>query len=142
METEIQVTDPTQYDTDALVAWYIQLRDYKSELKKSIQPALNQTDAQMDAIERTLSGRLIAANAVSLKTTHGTIGRVQKTKFTVTDPYALRQWVIANPEIGVNLLSGSVSQAELNSYLADNEHAVLPEGIAQETIFDISVRRS
>lgn len=142
METEIQVTDPTQYDTEALVAWYIQLRDYKAELKKSIQPALNQTDAQMDAIEKTLSGRLIAANAVSLKTTHGTIGRVQKTKFTVTDPYAFRQWVIANPEIGVNLLSGSVSQAELNSYLADDSNATLPEGIAQETIFDISVRRS
>lgn len=142
METEIKVTDPTQYDTDALVAWYIQLRDYKAELKKSIQPALNQTDAQMAAIEKTLSARLIAADAVSLKTTHGTIGRVQKTKFTVTDPYSLRQWVIANPEIGVNLLSGSVSQAELSSYIANDAQAPLPEGVTRETILDISVRRS
>lgn len=142
METEIEVLDPTQYETEALVDWYIQLRDYKSELKKSIQPALNRTDAQMDAIARVLSGRLLSANAVSLKTATGTIGRVKKSKFVVTDPFALRKWVIANPEIGVNLLSGSVSQAELTAFLAENQDAQMPDGVSHEQFFDISVRRS
>lgn len=141
-EANKQQVNPADYTTDVLVDWFVKLRDYKAELKKSIQPQMDETDKTMDLIQAELNKRLMEQNLASMKTAGGTVSRVEKQKFTVSDPYALRQWVIANPEIGVNLLTGSISQPELRAYLQEYQGKDLPDGVVIENILDLSVRRS
>lgn len=141
-EANKQQVNPADYTTDVLVDWFVKLRDYKADLKKSIQPQMDDTDKTMELIQAELNKRLMEQNLASMKTAGGTVSRVEKQKFTVADPYALRQWVIANPEIGVNLLTGSISQPELRAYLQEYQGKDLPDGVVIENILDLSVRRS
>ena len=71
---------PTVYlpdlDLPTLVQWYIELRNYKSELKRSIEPAIAQTDEKMEAIEKEFNKRLLQSGGTSVKTDKGTISRV------------------------------------------------------------------
>lgn len=138
----MEITNPAQFKTEDLVEWYIRLRTYKSDLKKSIADKLDYTTEQMDAIEAELNTRLVKADAHSMRTVSGTISRVAKTKYQVADPYALRQWVIANPEVGVTLLAGNISQGEVTAYLEDNPDATLPDGVSCDNYYDISIRRA
>ncbi len=134
-----QVHDPSPYDVGQLVQWYIDLRTQKSEVKKSIEPTIALIDDQMDAIEKELNKRLLANDLTSMRTTNGTVVRVEKTKFSVADAYTLKEWLKQNPDVGINLVSVSANTAELTEYLAEGN--TLPEGMAFEKIFDISIRR-
>jgi len=134
---------PTVYlpdlDLPTLVQWYIDLRNYKSELKRSIEPAIAQTDEKMEAIEKEFNKRLLQSGGTSVKTDKGTISRVQKTKYLLTDSVAFRQWLVANAEIGSQLVSG-ITQGEVKAYLESGGQ--LPDGLTVDNFFDISVRRT
>ena len=134
---------PTVYlpdlDLPTLVQWYIDLRNYKSELKRSIEPAIAQTDEKMEAIEKEFNKRLLQSGGTSVKTDKGTISRVQKTKYLLTDSFAFRQWLVANAEIGSQLVSG-ITQWEVKAYLESGGQ--LPDGLTVDNFFDISVRRT
>lgn len=138
METT-QLTDPSGYDVSALVQWYIDLRNHKSALKRSIEPALTHTDNQMELIERELNKRIVESGVKSMKTDKGTISRVQKTKYLLTDSFAFRQWLVKNPEIGAQLISG-ITQGEVRAYIEEGNE--LPSGVSVDNYFDLSVRRT
>lgn len=137
--SDFQVQDPTVYDLPTLIQWYIDLRQHKSEVKRSIEPQLAQVDEQMEAIEKEFSKRIVESGTKSMKTDRGTVSRVQKTKYLLTDGYAFRQWLIANPEAGAGLISG-ISQGEVKAFIEDGGE--LPDGLTVDNFFDISVRRT
>lgn len=138
--TKIEVVDPSQFDIPTLTKWYVELRKYKSDLEASIKPQVEHTKAQMDAIEAQLNMRLNAADVKSMRTEYGTVTQVQKTKFKVVDPYAFRQWIAQNPQVGVQLINASVTQSELKNYI--DEDNALPDGIAVDNYLDISIRKA
>lgn len=127
------------YDVTTLVQWYIDLRKYKSDLKLSIEPAIAHTERQMEQIERELHNRMVQNGTKSMKTDKGTIARVKKTKYLLTDSFAFRQWLAKNPEVGSQLVSG-ITQGEVKAYLEDGNE--LPDGLTTDEFFDISVRRA
>lgn len=131
--------DPSNYDLPTLTQWYIDLRQYKSDLKRSIEPQLAQADDQMMLIEKEFHKRLAETGSKSMKTDRGTITRVQKTKYLLTDSYAFRKWIVANPEAAAQIVQG-ISQGEVRAFL--EEGGTLPEGVAVDNFFDISVRRA
>ena len=137
--SEYKPQDPSVYDLPTLVKWYIDLRQHKSDLKRSIEPQLAQVDEQMELIEKEFSKRIVESGTKSMKTDQGTVSRVQKTKYLLTDGYAFRQWLIANPEVGAGLISG-ISQGEVKAFLEDGGE--LPDGLTVDNFFDISVRRT
>ena len=137
--SEYKPQDPSVYDLPTLVKWYIDLRQHKSDLKRSIEPQLAQVDEQMELIEKEFSKRIVESGTKSMKTDQGTVSRVQKTKYLLTDGYAFRQWLIANPETGAGLISG-ISQGEVKAFLEDGGE--LPDGLTVDNFFDISVRRT
>lgn len=139
MNTSYTSKDPSAFDLPTLVQWYIDLRQYKSELKRSIEPAMAQADEQMELIEKEFNKRLLENGTKSMKTANGTISRSQKTKYLLTDSYTFRQWLIKNPEIGSQLVQG-ISQGEVKAFLENGGD--LPEGISADHFFDISVRRA
>lgn len=138
METT-QLTDPSGYDVPALVQWYIDLRNHKSALKRSIEPALAYTDDQMELIERELNKRIVESGVKSMKTDKGTISRVQKTKYLLTDSFAFRQWLAENPAVGAQLVSG-ITQGEVRAYIEEGNE--LPSGVSVDNYFDLSIRRT
>lgn len=133
------VIDPSVYDLPTLVQWYIDLRAHKSELKRSIEPAIAHTDEQMELIEREFNKRMVESGTKSMKTERGTITRVQKTKYLMTDSFAFRQWVANNPQAGSQLVSG-ITQGEVKAYLEGGND--LPDGLTVDNFFDISIRRA
>jgi hypothetical protein len=132
--------DPTPYEMSALVQWYIDLRAHKSEIEASIKPALTHTKQQMQAIEAELTRRLQQADSEAMRTLNGTVSKTTKTKYSVVDAFAFRQWMVKNPEIASQLVSGQVTHSEVSSYLADG--GKLPDGLAIEKEYTISVRKS
>ena len=78
METTNTPKDPSTFDLPTLVQWYIDLRQYKSDLKRSIEPSLAQADEQMELIEKEFNKRLTESGTKSMKTANGTISRTQK----------------------------------------------------------------
>lgn len=139
METTNTPKDPSTFDLPTLVQWYIDLRQYKSDLKRSIEPSLAQADEQMELIEKEFNKRLTESDTKSMKTANGTISRTQKTKYLLTDSFTFRQWLIKNPEVGAQLVQG-ISQGEVRAFLEDGGE--LPEGVSADHFFDISVRRA
>lgn len=137
--SEYKPQDPSVYDLPTLIQWYIDLRQHKSDLKRSIEPQLAQVDEQMELIEKEFSKRIVESGTKSMKTDRGTVSRVQKTKYLLTDAYAFRQWLIANPEEGAGLISG-ISQGEVKAFIEDGGE--LPDGLTVDNFFDISVRRT
>lgn len=134
------LVDPAVYDMATLVKWYIDLRNNKSEIKRSIEPSLAHIDAQMEMIEAEMNKRIVESGTKSMRTENGTVSRVQKTKYIVSDPHAFRQWVLANPAQGINLMNTAVTQGEVKLFLEDGN--TLPDGLAVDASFDISVRRT
>lgn len=134
------IQDPSGYDTPTLVKWYIDLRNHKSEIKRSIEPAIAQVENQMDAIESELNKRIVTSGVKSMRTENGTITRVNKTKYLVTDSYAFREWLKLNPEVGSQLISASITQGEVMNYLSDGN--ALPDGLTVENSIELSVRRT
>lgn len=132
--------DVSQYDMATLVQWYIDLRTQKSEVKKSIEPTVAEIDNLMDKIDGEMAKRLAEQGTTSMRTTKGTVLRVEKTKYPVVDPAAFKDWVRNNPDVGIGLISISANTAEITEYIANG--SVLPDGLAVEKILDISVRRS
>lgn len=135
----MEVKDPSAYDLPTLVQWYIDLRQYKSDLKRSIEPSVARADEQMELIEKEFHKRLADMGSTSMKTPQGTISRVQKTKYLMTDSFTFRQWLMQNPEDGAQLIQG-ISQGEVKAYL--EQGGELPDGITADSFFDISVRRA
>lgn len=139
MDAPQQTVHLSDLDLPTLVQWYIDLRNYKSELKRSIEPSIAHTDEKMEAIEKEFNKRLLQSGGTSVKTDKGTISRVQKTKYLLTDSFAFRQWLVANAEIGSQLVSG-ITQGEVKAYLESGGQ--LPDGLTVDNFFDISVRRT
>lgn len=141
MTTEnLTLIDTSQYNVPQLVKWYIDLRAHKSELEASIKPALEHTKQQMHLIEVELNKRLENIDSESMRTVHGTATKVLKTKYSVVDAYAFRQWMVKNPEVAAQIISAQVTPSEVSSYIADGGE--MPDGIALEKAWTISVRRA
>lgn len=135
--------DFSQHDVAQLAQYYIELRQYKAELKESIQAQLDQTNEKMVEIEHELQRRLITSGATSLKTPNGTVMQVKKKKFVITDLWALRRYIIENAELALNnFVPARITNSDLDLYLQDNPGATIPPGVSMETVHEISVRRS
>ena len=135
------IRDLSGYDFGTLTEWYIQLRGYKTELNNSIKPALEHTTNQMDAIEAEFNRRINEQpDITSIKTTHGTVTRIEKSSYKVVDKFAFREWIIKNPDIGVQLITAAITPAEVSTYVEDGHS--LPDGIASEKSLTIQVRKS
>lgn len=141
MTTEnLTLIDTSQYNVPQLVKWYIELRAHKSELEASIKPALEHTKQQMQMIEAELNKRLDNIDSESMRTTYGTATKVLKSKYSVVDAYAFRQWMVKNPEVAAQIMSAQVTPSEVTNYIADG--GTVPDGVALEKSWTISVRRA
>lgn len=132
--------DLSVYDIPTLTKWYIDLRKYKSDLEASIKQQVEDTKIKMENVEAELNKRLNLSDVKSMRSEFGTVSQVKKSKFTVIDPFAFRQWIANNPEVGSQLINASVTQSEIKNYIDEGNE--LPDGIAVDNYLTISVRRA
>lgn len=137
---ELKVVEASGYDLPTLTKWYIDLRNARKVLKQSIKPTDDYYVEQMAVIERELAERCVKAESGSLRSTSGTVVRAIKSSYKVVDPYAFRQWIKNNPEVGVDLISATITPGELSAFLENGGE--LPEGVTKEDGYTISVRAS
>jgi len=139
-ETVSVITDVSGYDFPTLVKWFIDLRNHKSEVKRSIEPAIAQVEQQMEAIEKEFHKRITASGVTALKTEYGTVSRSIKTKYSVDDAFAFRQWVAENPQEASRLINASITQSEMAVFIAE-EGNKLPDGVRSDSTYELSIRR-
>jgi len=74
----------------------------------------------------------------SLRTDHGTVSLMEKTRFYTTDWDSFKKFMVEQDAL--DLLEKRISQTNMKLFLEENPGAV-PPGLNSDTEFDISVRK-
>lgn len=119
-------TDPNDvYQTDQLVAEFIQLRDQQAVLKARHKEELLAGSDRMEAIESSMLARLDSSGVKSMATESGTAYKTIKKQYQVKDSDAYIQWVIANQQY--QILTRAVAKTALDEYI--DQGGAVPPGV-------------
>lgn len=124
---------------DKLCKAYVNIRNKKQEVTKQLETQIAEYDEKLNLIAGAMKDALIAAGGTSLKTPHGTIYMVKKTKYYPMDWGRFGEWIVQNN--AVELLEKRVSQSNMKQYLEDNPHNP-PPGLQSEVENSVTVRKA
>lgn len=120
---------------DKLVRIYMKMRAKLSELDGQIE-ALKE---QQQMIKTEIKDRLRSVGAKSMKTEHGTVSLVEKTRYYTQDWDSFKRFVIEND--AVDLLEKRIAQINMKTFLQENP-ALVPPGLNSDTEIDVSIRKA
>jgi len=120
---------------DKLVRIYMKMRAKLSELDGQIE-ALKE---QQQLIKTEIKDRLRSVGAKSMKTEHGTVSLVEKTRYYTQDWDSFKRFVIEND--AVDLLEKRIAQTNMKTFLQENP-TMVPPGLNSDTEIDVSIRKA
>lgn len=120
---------------DKLVRIYMKMRAKLSELDGQIE-ALKE---QQQMIKTEIKDRLRSVGAKSMKTEHGTVSLVEKTRYYTQDWDSFKRFVIEND--AVDLLEKRIAQTNMKTFLQENP-TMVPPGLNSDTEIDVSIRKA
>lgn len=129
------MSDTTEDVTvDKLVRMYMKMR-----------AAIQGLDAQIEAIKEqqqevknAIKDQMRTTGVKSMKTDHGTVSLVEKTRFYTNDWDSFKKFVVEHDV--VDLLEKRIAQTNMRVFLDENP-TLVPPGLNSESEFDISVRK-
>ena len=127
-------------DVDAIVAEYILLRDEKARIEAEAEANVKVIQQAMAELEAELLAVCNSINTDSLRTSHGTVMRGVKERFTCGDWHNFRQFEQANPDY--DFRERRVHQGNMKEYLATHPDAGLPPGVNVMREYGVTVRRA
>lgn len=119
---------------DTLCKIYVKMRNKISELNKEIA----QIEEQKEQISIAMRDQLKSLGIQSVRTDHGTVTVVKKTRFYTQDWDSFKQFVLENQ--AVDLLERRIAQTNMTQFLEENP-GLVPPGLNAESKFDVSVRK-
>jgi len=120
---------------DKLVRIYMKMRAKLSELDAQVE-ALKE---QQQMIKTEIKDRLRSVGAKSMKTEHGTVSLVEKTRYYTQDWDSFKRFVIEND--AVDLLEKRIAQTNMKTFLQENP-TMVPPGLNSDTEIDVSIRKA
>ena len=120
---------------DKLVRIYMKMRAKLSELDGQIEVLKE----QQQLIKTEIKDRLRSVGAKSMKTEHGTVSLVEKTRYYTQDWDSFKRFVIEND--AVDLLEKRIAQTNMKTFLQENP-ALVPPGLNSDTEIDVSIRKA
>lgn len=119
---------------DKLVRVYMKMRAAVQDLDAKIE-AIKE---QQQAVKNAIKDQMRSTGAKSMKTDHGTVSLVEKTRFYTNDWESFKKFVIEHD--AVDLLEKRIAQTNIKVFLEENP-TLVPPGLNSESEFDISVRK-
>ena len=123
-----------QVPVDKLVRIYMKMRTAIQDLDAQIE-AIKE---QQQAVKNEIKDRMRDTGVKSLRTDHGTVSLMEKTRFYTTDWDSFKKFMVEQDAL--DLLEKRISQSNMKLFLEENPGAV-PPGLNSDTEFDISVRK-
>lgn len=123
-----------QVPVDKLVRIYMKMRAAMQDLDAQIE-AIKE---QQQSVKNEIKDRMRDTGVKSLRTDHGTVSLMEKTRFYTTDWDSFKKFMVEQDAL--DLLEKRISQTNMKLFLEENPGAV-PPGLNSDTEFDISVRR-
>lgn len=128
----------SEVTADRLVSAYIAMRDKKHALEAAHQAALKPLQEQMEMVERAMREVCKDVGADSIRTTHGTIIRSVKTRYSTSNWESIYRIMDEHGEYG--LLEKRIHQGNMKNFLEENPD-IHPEGLNVESEYTVTVRR-
>ena len=123
-----------QVPVDKLVRIYMKMRAAMQDLDAQIE-AIKE---QQQSVKNEIKDRMRDTGVKSLRTDHGTVSLMEKTRFYTTDWDSFKKFMVEQDAL--DLLEKRISQTNMKLFLEENPGAV-PPGLNSDTEFDISVRK-
>lgn len=119
---------------DRLVRIYMKMRIAVQDLDAQIE-AIKE---QQQAVKNEIKDRMRGTGVKSLRTDHGTVSLMEKTRFYTNDWDSFKKFMVEHDAI--DLLEKRIAQTNMKLFLEENP-GVVPPGLNSDTEFDISVRK-
>jgi hypothetical protein len=123
-----------QVPVDKLVRIYMKMRAAVQDLDAQIE-AIKE---QQQSVKNEIKDRMRDTGVKSLRTDHGTVSLMEKTRFYTTDWDSFKKFMVEQDAL--DLLEKRISQTNMKLFLEENPGAV-PPGLNSDTEFEISVRK-
>ena len=123
-----------QVPVDKLVRIYMKMRAAVQDLDAQIE-AIKE---QQQSVKNEIKDRMRDTGVKSLRTDHGTVSLMEKTRFYTNDWDSFKKFMVEQDAL--DLLEKRISQTNMKLFLEENPGAV-PPGLNSDTEFDISVRK-
>jgi hypothetical protein len=119
---------------DRLVRIYMKMRSAIQDLDAQIE-AIKE---QQQSVKNEIKDRMRSTGAKSLRTDHGTVSLMEKTRYYTNDWDSFKKFMVEHDAL--DLLEKRIAQANMKLFLEENPGSI-PPGLNSDTEFDISVRK-
>lgn len=123
-----------QVPVDKLVRIYMKMRTAIQELDAQVETIKE----QQQSVKNEIKDRMRGTGVKSLRTDHGTVSLMEKTRFYTQDWDSFKKFMVEHDAI--DLLEKRIAQSNMKLFLEENP-GVVPPGLNSDTEFDISVRK-
>ena len=123
-----------QVPVDKLVRIYMKMRTAIQDLDAQIE-AIKE---QQQSVKNEIKDRMRDTGVKSLRTDHGTVSLMEKTRFYTTDWDSFKKFMVEQDAL--DLLEKRIAQGNMKLFLEENP-GVVPPGLNSDTEFEISVRK-
>lgn len=123
-----------QVPVDKLVRIYMKMRTAIQELDAQVETIKE----QQQSVKNEIKDRMRGTGVKSLRTDHGTVSLMEKTRFYTQDWDSFKKFMVEHDAI--DLLEKRIAQTNMKLFLEENP-GVVPPGLNSDTEFDISVRK-
>lgn len=126
--------DTTDVSIDTLCKIYMKMRAKVSELDAQIATIKE----QQEQVSIAMRDKMKELGVNSLRTDHGTVTMLKKTRYYTQDWDSFKNFVLENQ--AVDLLERRIAQTNMTQFLEENP-GLVPPGLNAETKLDVSVRK-
>lgn len=119
---------------DTLCKIYMKMRAKVSELDAQIATIKE----QQEQVSIAMRDKMKDLGVNSLRTDHGTVTMLKKTRYYTQDWDSFKNFVLENQ--AVDLLERRIAQTNMTQFLEENP-GLVPPGLNAETKLDVSVRK-
>ena len=126
--------DTTDVSIDTLCKIYMKMRAKVSELDAQIATIKE----QQEQVSIAMRDKMKDLGVNSLRTDHGTVTMLKKTRYYTQDWDSFKNFVLENQ--AVDLLERRIAQTNMTQFLEENP-GLVPPGLNADTKLDVSVRK-
>ena len=126
--------DNNDVTIDTLCKVYMKMRAKVSELDAQIATIKE----QQEQVSIAMRDKMKELGVNSLRTDHGTVTMLKKTRYYTQDWDSFKNFVLENQ--AVDLLERRIAQTNMTQFLEENP-GLVPPGLNADTKFDVSVRK-
>lgn len=130
---------PIPLPMDRLAKIYVKIRTAERDLTSTYEAKLAELEEQKKIVANSMKEQLMASGGTSMRTDHGTVVLITKTRYWTQDWEAFEEFCITQGTIG--FLEKRIAQGNMTKFLQDNPGTV-PPGLNSEQEYVISVRKS